>query len=158
MNREDEEIEKIAARRSALANAAAETAARGMAAEKRLAELNAQRGELVLAVTMGEQPLSDLLAARREAAELRDAIADAGTILEPVRRLENRLNGQDQKLSQRRLRRQEYLALRQKLADDPALAHDPGIVEPLRELCNFLDGNTSDADAAIAAAKQVRAA
>lgn len=158
MNREDEELEKIAARRSALVNAVSEIEGQRRSAEHRLQELESGRGALVLAIAMGEKPVAELLAARREMTELRETIADAGTILEPVRRLEARLNGEDRKLSAKRLRRQEYLELRQKLTDNPALANEPGVTIPLRELGDFLDGNTDNADAAIAAAKQAQAA
>lgn len=151
MHREDQEIEKIHERRVALVNAVSEIEGRRRAAEQRLAALQASLGEIVLRAAMGGIPADEPRKIRREMYELREAIEDSELILEPVRRREARLNGEETKWSRLRPIRQEYEAMKAGVATE-------NDATKLRELCSMLDGNTDDADAVIAAAKQARAA
>ena len=156
VNKEDFELGKINERRSALINAVSAIQERSRSAERRLAELQAKLGETILMAEMGEIPAADLLAIRQEMQALRAVIQDAELILEPARRREARLNGDEVKWSRLRPYRQEYEALKVKITEAGVASENEAT--KLREQCAMLDGNTSDADAVIAAAKQARAA
>lgn len=156
MHREDQEIEKINERRVALVNAVSEIEGRRRAAEQRLASLQSGLGEIVLRAAMGEVPADEPRKIRREMQELREAIEDAELVLEPARRREVRLNGDETKWSRLRPLRQEYDALKAKITEAGAATESEA--HKLRDLCAMLDGSTSATDAAIATAKQAKAA
>ncbi len=143
MNREDAEIEVIAKRRAALQRAVSAIQERSLFAERRLAELQAKLGETILLAELGEIPAADLLAIRQEMQALREAIEDAEMIMEPVRRREARLNGDETKWSRLRPYRQEYEALKAKITE--AGSATEGDAHKLRNLCLTLNGNHDEA-------------
>lgn len=156
MYREEEELSKIRERRGALTSAVSDIEERRLRAESRIAQINAQLPEVVLRAAMGETEPDAPARLRRELQELRDAIEDAELVLKPAHVMETRLNGEEQKRSRRLARRKEYEGLKAMILETPTRLDEFKELD-LRAECEYLDGDTADADALIkkAQAKKV---
>jgi len=151
---EDRKLQAIEKQRVALTEAQSKLENQASEARQRIRQIEAQLPGAILAAAMENDKPALPMKLRREIQELNWQIENAVLGVELLKQKIRQLDNDEAKWKRRIQSREDYENRKKRLVEDPALAGDVGITDDLRERCNYLDGNTKDADAFI---KKIRA-
>lgn len=150
MYAEDRSMEQVNKQLEALRSVVNRSLQNVHEAPERIADLTERLAEAVFQAAMGNIDTSEPMRIRAEIARLQVAAEDARYIAQRAEREQIRLNNESQKLSRRRAKRSELLALQNTLAKESGASKDELLIQRMRELAEYLDGSSAAVDKLLA--------